>query len=90
MHTDQHVKAARSASVDAGALDVMTVDAGVAAIVIAVRGGYGLWIVALALLDGIPGAYERAQLGLKQVGEGLTIPLAELLDARSSSAATSG
>jgi hypothetical protein len=28
-----------------------------------------------ALLDGIPGAYERAQLGLKQVAEGKTIPL---------------
>jgi hypothetical protein len=30
------------------------------------------------LLDGIPGAYEQAQLGLKQAGEGQTIPLAEL------------
>jgi hypothetical protein len=28
-----------------------------------------------ALLDGIPGAYERAQLGLKQVAESKTIPL---------------
>ncbi len=28
-----------------------------------------------ALLDGIPGAYERAQLGLKQVAEGKTVPL---------------
>jgi len=47
----------------------------------------------VALLDGIPGAYEQAQLGLKQAGEGRTIPLAELVtiqDARSSSAATSG
>jgi hypothetical protein len=43
-------QAARSASVDAGALGVMTVDAGVAAIVIGVRGGYDLWILALALL----------------------------------------
>jgi len=32
----------------------------------------------VALLDGIPGAYEQAQLGLKQAGEGRTIPLAEL------------
>lgn len=31
-----------------------------------------------ALLDGIPGAYEQAQFGLKQAGEGRTIPLAEL------------
>jgi hypothetical protein len=28
-----------------------------------------------ALLDGIPGAYERAQRGLREVGEGKTIPL---------------
>lgn len=28
-----------------------------------------------ALLDGIPGAYESAQLGLKQAAEGKTIPL---------------
>ena len=32
----------------------------------------------VALLDGISGAYEQAQLGLKQAGEGQTIPLAEL------------
>ncbi len=32
----------------------------------------------VALLDGIPGAYEQAQLGLKQAGEGQTIPLEEL------------
>ncbi len=31
-----------------------------------------------ALLDGIPGAYESAQLGLQQVTEGKTIPLDEL------------
>lgn len=31
-----------------------------------------------ALLDGIPGAYERAQLGLAQAGEGLGVPLDEL------------
>jgi hypothetical protein len=31
-----------------------------------------------ALLDGIPGAYERAQLGLRQAREGRTLPLDEL------------
>jgi hypothetical protein len=31
-----------------------------------------------ALLDGIPGAYEQAQLGLKQAREGRTIPVDEL------------
>jgi hypothetical protein len=30
------------------------------------------------LLDGIPGAYEQAQLGLKQAREGRTIPLEDL------------
>jgi hypothetical protein len=33
---------------------------------------------AVALLDGIPGAYEQAQLGLKQAGEGRTLSLKEL------------
>lgn len=32
-----------------------------------------------ALLDGIPGAYEDAQLGLRQVGEGKTVALEALL-----------
>lgn len=31
-----------------------------------------------ALLDGIPGAYERAQLGLAQIAAGEGIPLDEL------------
>jgi hypothetical protein len=31
-----------------------------------------------ALLDGIPGAYESAQLGLRQGKEGKTVPLDEL------------
>jgi hypothetical protein len=31
-----------------------------------------------ALLDGIPGAYEDARLGLEQTREGKTIPLDEL------------
>ena len=30
------------------------------------------------LLDGIPGAYERAQLGLEQANAGQTVPLDEL------------
>lgn len=30
------------------------------------------------LLDGIPGAYERAQLGLRQAKAGQTVPLNEL------------
>jgi hypothetical protein len=31
-----------------------------------------------ALLDGIPGAYERAQMGLEQALRGETIPLEDL------------
>jgi hypothetical protein len=34
--------------------------------------------VITALLDGIPGAFEEAQLGLKQGREGKTVPLDEL------------
>jgi hypothetical protein len=30
------------------------------------------------LLDGLPGAYERAQLGRKQAATGETVPLDEL------------
>ena len=32
----------------------------------------------VALLDGIPGAYDRAQLGLRQAKAGETVPLHEL------------
>lgn len=32
----------------------------------------------VALLDGIDGAYERAQLGLRQVAAGETVPVDEL------------
>lgn len=32
----------------------------------------------VALLDGLPGAYERARLGLEQAKAGDTIPLSEL------------
>jgi hypothetical protein len=44
------IQAAQSVALDASALGVMAVDAGVAAIVVGTRGAYGLWIVALALL----------------------------------------
>jgi hypothetical protein len=44
------IQAARSASVDAGALGVMTVDAAVVAIILDATGAYDLWILALALL----------------------------------------
>jgi len=32
----------------------------------------------VALLDGVPEAYDRAQLGLEQASRGATIPLADL------------
>jgi hypothetical protein len=32
----------------------------------------------IALLDAIPGAFDRAQLGLHQAADGNTIPLADL------------
>jgi hypothetical protein len=41
---------ARFAALDGGALGVMAVDAGVAAIIIGARGAHELWIVALVLL----------------------------------------
>lgn len=44
------IQAAQSVALDASALGVMAVDAGVAAIIIATRGAYDLWIVALTLL----------------------------------------
>src|ERR1700730_12510968 len=44
------MQTARSAALDGGALGVIAVDAGVAAIIIGARGAYDLWIVALALL----------------------------------------
>jgi hypothetical protein len=44
------MQAARSASVDAGALGVMAVDAAVATIILDATGAYDLWILALALL----------------------------------------
>jgi len=44
------IQAAGSVALDGGALGVMAVDAGVAAIIIGTRGAYELWIVALVLL----------------------------------------
>jgi hypothetical protein len=44
------IQAAQSVALDASALGVMAVDAGVAAIILGNRGVYGLWIVALVLL----------------------------------------
>jgi hypothetical protein len=44
------MQTARFAALDGGALGVMAVDAGVAAIVIGARGAYELWILALVLL----------------------------------------
>jgi hypothetical protein len=44
------IQAARSVALDASALGVMAVDAGVAAIIVNARGAYGLWIIALAML----------------------------------------
>jgi hypothetical protein len=48
--SQMQTQAARSVALDASALGVMAVDAGVATIVIGARGSYGLWIFALALL----------------------------------------
>ncbi len=44
------MQTARSAALDGGALGVIAVDAGVAAIIVGASGAYGLWIVALAML----------------------------------------
>ncbi len=44
------IQAAQSVALETSALGVMAVDAGVAAIIIATRGAYYLWIVALTLL----------------------------------------
>jgi hypothetical protein len=44
------IRASQSVALDASALGVMAVDAGVAAIIIATKGVYDLWIVALVLL----------------------------------------
>jgi hypothetical protein len=63
-------QAARSASVDAGALGVMAVAAAVAAIVIGTRGVYVLRIVALALLglSASLAVYALLRRGAKEIG----------------------
>jgi hypothetical protein len=73
-------QAARSVALDASALGVMAVDAAVAAIVIGVRGAYGLWIVALVLLGLSLGVAVRV---LRLPGTEQNGPLvAEILEAR--------
>jgi uroporphyrinogen-III decarboxylase len=70
----------RSGTLDASALGVMAVDAALAAIIIGTRGGYDLWIVALALLALSLGVAVRTLLGpgAKQNGPSVT----EMLDTR--------
>ena len=53
-------QSARSAALDAGSLGVMAVAAAVTAIVIGVRGTYGLWILALVLLGSSLGVAVRS------------------------------
>ena len=66
-------QAARSVALDGGALGVMAVAAAVAAIVIGVRGAYGLWILALALLGLSLGLAVRSLRlpGAKETGPSL-------------------
>lgn len=63
-------QAARSVALDASALGVMAVNAGVAAIIIDTKGVYGLWILALILLGLSLGAAVRALRlpGAKETG----------------------
>jgi hypothetical protein len=68
------MQAARSAALDAGALGVMAVDAGVAAIVMGAGGAYGLWIVALVLLGLSLGVAART---LRLPGAERTGPIVE-------------
>jgi hypothetical protein len=66
------MQTARSAALDGDALGVVAVDAAVTAIVIGIRGGYELWVVALVLLGlssglavrtaRLPGAEETGPL----------------------------
>jgi hypothetical protein len=75
-------QAARSASVDAGALGVVSACAAIAALILNARSAHHLWIVALTLLALSAGLAVRALLlrGAKQNG-----PLVgEMLDARAS------
>jgi len=63
-------QAARSASVDAGALGVVSACAAIAALVLTVKSADHLWIAALALLGASAGLAVRALLvgGAKEIG----------------------
>jgi hypothetical protein len=73
-------QAARSASVDAGALGVVSACAAIAALVLTVRSADHLWIAALALLGTSAGLAVRALRlpGAEEIGP----PVTDLLDAR--------
>jgi len=74
------MQTARSAALDGGALGVIAVDAGVAAIIVGAPGAYGLWIVALAMLGLALGVAVRT---LRLPGAEDTGPsVAEIHDAR--------
>jgi len=74
------IQAARSVALDGGALGVMAVDAGVAAIIIATRGAHGLRIGALVLLGCSLGAAVRT---LRRQGADETGPsVADMREAR--------
>jgi hypothetical protein len=73
-------QAARSASVDAGALGVVSACAAIAALVLTVKSADHLWIAALALLGVSAGLAVRALRlpGAEEIGP----PVTELLDVR--------
>jgi hypothetical protein len=74
------MQTARSSALDGGALGVIAVDAGVAAIIVGAPGAYGLWIVALVLLGLSLGVAVRT---LRLPGAEDTGPsVAEIHDAR--------
>jgi hypothetical protein len=63
-------QAARSASVDAGALGVVSARAAIAALILSARSAHHLWIAALVLLALSAGLAVRALLlrGAKEIG----------------------
>jgi hypothetical protein len=74
------IQAARSASVDAGALGVVSACAAIAALILSARSAHHLWIAALTLLAVSAGLAIRALVlrGAREVG-----PLvSDMLDAR--------
>jgi hypothetical protein len=74
------IQAARSASVDAGALGVVSACAAIAALILNARSVHHLWIAALTLLGVSAGLAVRALLlrGAKEIGPLVT----DMLDAR--------